>query len=199
MRTVLIIEDNLTLSDFTARVLGDQLEDLEVEIVTALSCRHARAAIKKHDPKVCIVDRHLPDGNGLDIVSDMVKEGFSCHWILVSAETIHALPPHIYAVLGKPFEVQELAGAVRKALEGDVAGGRRHSQLASDGEINKIDTHLIKNRLSGLLAGLRAFGSDIRAEAENPEAVVEAAEFYVDRLCSTVMDISKLLGEGTRK
>jgi len=209
MQTILIIEDNPTLSRFTARVLGDQLEDMDVEIVTALSCTIARESIRKYRPAVVIVDRFLPDGNGLDLVSEMSKNGTSFQSILVSGEPMYSLPENVYAVFGKPFEIQKLAKVVRAILEkrdNKSTPSKSHIQNTykkptkpfQSIEPRPIDTHLIKNRLSGLLAGLRAFGSDIRAEADNPNAVLETTNFYVERLCSTVMDISSLIGRRER-
>lgn len=206
MQTILIIEDNPTLSRFTARVLGDQLEDMDIEIVTALSCTIARESIRKYRPAVVIVDRFLPDGNGLELISEMSKNGNSFRSILVSGEPMYSLPESVYAVFGKPFEIKKLAKVVRAILnkhntESTAFKSHKNKSPAKPFQSiqpRPIDTHLIKNRLSGLLAGLRAFGSDIRAEADNPNAVLETTNFYVERLCSTVMDISSLIGRRER-
>jgi DNA-binding response OmpR family regulator len=197
MKTVLIVEDNLTLSDFTARGLSSQLSDRNIEIVCALSCANARNMAEKTRPDVLVVDKRLPDGSGIDLARELVDELPGCRAILVSADPIEHPPRRVCATVSKPFEISELARIVGEQLHpGPVAEGQGVSETEADLRRN-LDTHLIRNRLSGLLAGLRAFGYDLEADAEDPSSVREAVDFYVDRLCTSVQEICDLLeGQG---
>jgi hypothetical protein len=44
-----------------------------------------------------------------------------------------------------------------------------------------------------LLAGLRAFGADLRARANDPDAVNATVDEYLDRLCAAVREVSSML------
>jgi DNA-binding response OmpR family regulator len=198
MQTVLIVEDNLTLSNFTARGLAAHLTDSPLDIVCALSCQNARSLLARITPVVAIVDKNLPDGSGLAFIAEIARQAPRCRIILVTADPMAVPPTGACAVFTKPFEIRELARAVARNLPGDSAAPSCAATETPAKEKTVIDRHLIKNRLSGLLAGLRAFGADLEAEAEHPEAVREAVEFYVDRLCASVVEISDLLGEQRR-
>jgi hypothetical protein len=81
---------------------------------------------------------------------------------------------------------------VRRAL------AREGPQQSSEAQIEPTDCvgydrHLVRNRLAGLLAGLRAFGADLRAELDDPEAIRATVDEYVDRLCASVTEVSNML------
>lgn len=66
MITVLVIDDHAIVREGLKRALT---QDPQVKIVgEAASKREALAQIAHHNPDVIVVDLHLPDGSGLDII-----------------------------------------------------------------------------------------------------------------------------------
>jgi DNA-binding NarL/FixJ family response regulator len=66
MITVLVIDDHAIVREGLKRAMT---QDPQVKIVgEAASKREAFAQIAHHNPDVIVVDLHLPDGSGLDII-----------------------------------------------------------------------------------------------------------------------------------
>jgi DNA-binding response OmpR family regulator len=190
--TVLIVDDNTTLAYFSARNLRSDIEELEV--FTASSCAEAREVANRHHPSVVIVDLGLEDGNGLDLMREMKKDSPGLATVLISGEEP---PPSslngLFGFLVKPYEAEDLVDLVRRALRAE-----RPEPIARPGQEREIecrgyDFHHAQNRLAGLLAGLRAFGADLRAQADDAPAVRETVDEYIDRLCGVVVEVSEML------
>jgi DNA-binding response OmpR family regulator len=63
MRKVLVVEDDPKLADFLGRVLVEE----GYEVVTSRSKAGALTALSREAPDIVIIDRMLPDGDGLDL------------------------------------------------------------------------------------------------------------------------------------
>lgn len=185
------MDDNETLAFFTARNLQRDIEGLEV--FTAKSCMEARAEAGKHYLSVVIADLKLVDGNGLDLIRELSERFPDLEAILISGEE----PPpsgraDLFGYLAKPYEAETLVHMVRRALAGEEA--QQSSEVQEEPtDCVGYDRHLVRNRLAGLLAGLRAFGADLRAELDDPEAIRATVDEYVDRLCASVTEVSNML------
>ncbi|GEM_PF-498504 len=201
--TVLIVDDNAALAYFTACNL--RLDFEELEIVTAGSCEEAQAIVDDQAPSVLIADLKLPDGDGLELVRDLRRRFPSIVPILITAK-----PPsedctgELFGLLVKPYEIQTLSDLVSQALNlGDSAKGQsagEHRRKATASRVSQHDFHQIQNRLSGLLIGIRAFGADLDAVADNPSETRRTVDEYVDRLCAMVKDVAETLKrEAARK
>lgn len=71
--TIGILEDDPDMRGFLS-TLFRQEEDMQL----LFACSHlaeARAALLKGRPDICLVDIRVPDGNGLDLVEEAVKQG----------------------------------------------------------------------------------------------------------------------------
>jgi len=66
-----IVDDNLESSE----TLGILLELEGYTVATAASLRDARLRLSEHRPDVLILDRALPDGQGMDFLSEALREG----------------------------------------------------------------------------------------------------------------------------
>lgn len=62
MKTICIVEDDLKVQTFFNRVLGE-----EYKILSAASAREAIHHFV-HEPSLYVIDRHLPEVNGLDLI-----------------------------------------------------------------------------------------------------------------------------------
>jgi DNA-binding response OmpR family regulator len=122
-RTILIVEDEADLAATCVRLFRRQGWQVE----TADTRRVAMGAVARR-PALAIVDRQLPDGDGLDVVRAAYATGTPV--IVISgrdwASTRRlALVEGAAAFLGKPFSTHELLGLVRDILGEPPAGTPR--------------------------------------------------------------------------
>lgn len=194
--TILIVDDNATLAYFSARNLQRDLPGTQV--FSATSCREAWDAAEAHRPSVLVADWRLADGEGLDLIRKMSKRFPGLQAILISGEEPEpAVRRDLFGFLVKPYEATDLAGLVDRALSRKAP--EETSEESVRGPEPTYDRHHIRNRLAGLLAGMRAFGADLRARANDPDAVNATVDEYLDRLCAVVQEVSTMLPEARDK
>lgn len=185
MTTLLLIDDNRSLLQFTARNLALAFPGLEV--VTADSCSAARERAQARPPDLVVVDWLLPDGDGAGLLGAFGALQPGLRAIAVSAEPPAGLAGTlgVVEVLQKPFEADALVAAVRRALDGTAPGA---GLPPLDGA--SFNRHRALNRLAALLAGLRAFEGDLGASAADPDAVRRLSAEYVGRLVHLVEEVA---------
>lgn len=112
-RAILVVDDEHDLAEACQRLL--MRRGWQVGIVAT---REAALAALTADvaPVLAIVDRHLPDGDGLDVVRAACQRG--CRVIVISGRTSAAnrdrtLAAGAVGFLGKPFSASELLELVR--------------------------------------------------------------------------------------
>ena len=69
MGKVLIIDDEKQILGLLSRIIG--LEGYEV--LQAATCKAGLRQMEQHSPEVVLCDVFLPDGNGVDLVSDLTR------------------------------------------------------------------------------------------------------------------------------
>jgi len=100
-------------------------------------------------------------------------------------------------VLKKPYDPEALIDLVRRALEArdslstDAVGGHRPAESAAPA--GQYNMHRVQNRLSGLLAGIRALRLELLAVAEDPTEVRRIVDEYTDRLSAMVKEAAEAL------
>ena len=116
---LLLVEDEPDMSDLIAAAL--RADGLAVDVVSTLAM--AREAIQLIRYPVVVLDRRLPDGDGVALLSDLRPRSASTAVLVLSALDG---PAHIIAgldagacdYLEKPFDLGELRARVRVALRG---------------------------------------------------------------------------------
>jgi CheY-like chemotaxis protein len=192
MQRILIVDDNTTLAYFTARNLERDIQDLTVSI--AASCADAREQIEENFFSVMITDLNLSDGNGLDFVNEVRSRFPEMSAILISGEEPpHELRSDLHGFLRKPYEAPSLSALVRGALAKEPESFRQAVDVSALEKCRGYNHHYVRNQLSALLAGLRAFGADLREGASSPETVNKTVDEYLDRLCGYVHEVTKEL------
>jgi response regulator of citrate/malate metabolism len=196
MQKVLIVDDNTTLAYFTARNLERDIGGLAVS--TAASCGDARRKAAEDSFSVIIVDINLSDGCGTDLVEELVRQSPETSAILISGETLpQEFKSDIFGFLRKPYEAPCLSQLVQSALSKLPEKVPETSQIRPKQETGmKCDgynSHHVRNQLSSLLAGLRSFGADLRANACSADSVNKTVDEYVDRLCGYVHEVTREL------
>jgi DNA-binding response OmpR family regulator len=112
--TVLLVEDEPDLAEVMAIALGRAGFD----VVTVDSGSEVRAGMGDRHVDVVVMDRGLPDMDGLEATASLRADGFLGAVLVTSG---HAGPDHVAAclgagaddVLGKPFTLVELVERVR--------------------------------------------------------------------------------------
>lgn len=113
----IIVEDEPQIAAYLTR-LFDQMNAVVDSVETACDAREALANFK-YD--LVIVDRMLPDGDGLDVVAELRRKSDRPAIIMLTAkdakdDIIDGLEGGADDYLGKPFEPMELIARVRAVL-----------------------------------------------------------------------------------
>jgi PAS domain S-box-containing protein len=120
-RIVHYIEDNETNVEVMRGILAQRPQ---VRLDVSINGKDGLEAIRTYPPDLILLDMHLPDITGLDLLREL-KSGSSCAAIPVVAVSADALPSNIQAALGlgaahyltKPVSVSELLHVIDNLLE----------------------------------------------------------------------------------
>ncbi|MEU4804448.1 response regulator transcription factor [Actinosynnema sp. NPDC023587] len=117
---VLLVEDH----DMVAEAIGLALQrNPEVVVVAAVrSIATAREATARHRPDVVVLDRRLPDGDGITAIPELCAAG--ARVLVLTGEAGAAVAARVVDAGGsglvlKSARLEELAEAVRRVAEGE--------------------------------------------------------------------------------
>jgi two-component system response regulator AtoC len=117
--TILIVDDEAVF-----RMLAEEaLTGEGFEVRTAESLRQARSEIDRTAPDILILDRRLPDGDGIDFLKNLRRTEPSSMIVLVLtayadvANAVEALKAGASDYLTKPVQLTDLIIKVKKVLE----------------------------------------------------------------------------------
>lgn len=122
---VLLIEDDPALG-----VMLKEMLSADYRVVWARNGTQARQMLDAADFDAWIVDRRLPDTEGLDLVRDLRRSGLATPVLILTAlsavdDIVEGLDAGANDYLSKPFHFAELAARLRTMLRGF------HAQAAS--------------------------------------------------------------------
>ena len=121
--TILLIEDEKSISDFTSKALSSH----GYRVRCAATGKEALSLASSLCPDVLLLDLGLPDMDGMEIIHQL-RTWSSCPIIVVSARTqdkVQALDAGADDYLTKPFGTSELMARIRTSL--------RHSNRLNSG------------------------------------------------------------------
>jgi DNA-binding response OmpR family regulator len=178
---ILLIEDERRISGFTVRGLRE--EGHSVDLVEDLAA--SRAAVAQHAYDLLVVDRMLPDGDGLALVRELRRAGMTTPAICLTArdrveERVEGLHGGADDYLVKPFAFEELLARIA-ALSRRV--GRGGSQIRVGDLMLDVDAHRVTRAGQELRLTAQEF-SLLRYLAENAGRVLSRT-----RLLQHVWDV----------
>jgi DNA-binding NtrC family response regulator len=132
--TILLVDDEERI----LKALGRALREEGHEVVATVSPREARRLLSDRAFDLLIVDNRMPEVTGLEMIRELVATTTELerpHIIMMTAHAtvdnaIEAMKLGAYDFLQKPFEVDELLVAARRALEHQRLSGHHRYLLA---------------------------------------------------------------------
>ena len=114
---ILVVEDQLRLAEF----LRQSLVERSYTVTIVGTCAEANDAISETGYDAVVLDLSLPDGDGLNLLTDWRRAGFLEPVLILSArdtveDRIKGLDLGADDYLPKPFSVQELLAHIRALL-----------------------------------------------------------------------------------
>jgi two-component system nitrogen regulation response regulator GlnG len=177
---VLVVDDDAAIRTVVREALRREGHNVE----TAGSVAELKRAMKSFDPQVLVTDVILPDGNGLDMVPELLADYPSMPIIVLSAQNtfttaVRATEQGAFDYLPKPFDLGELSRAVEDALivhaskgKGSIeATGPASEDLPLIGrsppmqEVYRTIARVLSNDLSVLVLGESGTGKELVARA----------------------------------
>ncbi|MEM7057137.1 MAG: sigma-54 dependent transcriptional regulator [Pseudomonadota bacterium] len=115
---VLLVEDTPSLS----MVYQSAVERAGLSVNPVFSAREARVAFKAKPSRIVLLDLMLPDGNGLDILSEIHSSHPESKVIVITANgsinrAVEAMRGGAFDFLVKPFDDRRLLSAVENAVK----------------------------------------------------------------------------------
>jgi DNA-binding NarL/FixJ family response regulator len=152
-KLVLVVEDSVVTSVAVGRVIEHALKDCR--IVRAQSCFEAKLLLSVYEFHLFILDIHLPDGCGLDLLAEIVAKDPAAATIVLTADPApenrdRSTAFGVQHFITKPFRSETLSEAVRQSLSGKEAQQRDPLFAAALKRLSVLDVVQLKclNRAS---------------------------------------------------
>ena len=115
---ILIVDDDR----FIRMALGEALRSWNYSTVEADTVAEAKKVFDAEEPRVILLDIDLPDGSGLDVLTEIKSESPDTVVVMITGSvdvpnTVAALRGGAYDFIGKPVKLEELRVTLRNALE----------------------------------------------------------------------------------
>jgi len=117
MSHILIVDDEPDILE----LLSMTIKRMGLHCVTACSIADAHHQLKNHSFDLCLTDMRLPDGSGLDLVTNIQEQYPDMPVIMITAYgslevAIEAMKLGAFDFLAKPIELEKLKTVIRTAL-----------------------------------------------------------------------------------
>lgn len=198
---ILVVDDDAAIRTVVAEALRRKGHDVTV----AASLGELRATLAKAVPDVLVTDVVLPDGDGLDLVPQVLAEHPALPIIVLSARNtlstaVRATEAGAFDYLPKPFDLDVLA----QAVAGGLARARREG-LATTPEVDdslpligrspamqgvyRIIARVVSNDLTVLVSGESGTGKELVARAIHDLGARRAAPFVALNMAAIPRDL----------
>ncbi|MCL2186741.1 MAG: response regulator transcription factor [Treponema sp.] len=161
---VLLVEDNQNILDINRRLL----EKEGVMVLTATTIEQARQRIKLARPDVAVLDIMLPDGSGLDFLSELrslceTPSNPVCALFLTAkaerADILAGLCAGSNDYITKPYDIDEFRMRVLGFLRLTVTQRKEDTQPKQHGQEKPISSLLTEKELAVAMLAARGFAN----------------------------------------
>jgi len=119
---ILIVDDDAQLR----KILSDILELKDYLPITAATGKEALNIVRKKDLHVALIDLHLGDLTGLDVLREIKKQSPATECIILTGyasqtSAIEAVNLGAYGYVLKPYDMEQLLVSIRRAVERRIA------------------------------------------------------------------------------
>jgi len=119
---VVIVDDHEVVAASLARVLDDEPDVMTVGLASSIA--QARARVQSAAPDVLILDRRLPDGDGVEAIAGLKALRPSMNVLVLTGSSsddvlVRALEAGAAGFLSKTRSLGEVTSAVRAAAQGE--------------------------------------------------------------------------------
>jgi signal transduction histidine kinase len=119
---ILIVDDHLELAENIVEILAEALGQERLHCELTRDREGAMAAAERTAFELALVDLHLPDGNGLELMADLKARLPFVQVVLITGDAtienaIRALQEGAFGYVLKPFQAQQLMESVTNAIE----------------------------------------------------------------------------------
>ncbi|KAG0783545.1 hypothetical protein G6F22_008641 [Rhizopus arrhizus] len=117
-RSALVVDDERDIRELLVLTLGR----MALRISTASNLAEARELLASNPYDLCITDMRLPDGNGIELVSEIAQHYPRTPVAMITAFgsmdlAVEALKAGAFDFVSKPVDISVLRGLVKHALE----------------------------------------------------------------------------------
>lgn len=117
--TLLFVDDNIKLVEIATRCIGEIRP--QWRFLLAHSLAEARQIYNQYSPDAAVLDVDLPDGNGLDLLSEFKRNRPGLPIIIISGDAPETLRQSVidrggYSFLSKPFSAPVLVNHIESAI-----------------------------------------------------------------------------------
>jgi two-component system repressor protein LuxO len=189
---VLMIEDSISLS----AIYKAYLEDTDYKLASVETLASAHASLGAFKPDIILLDIELPDGNGMDFLTELASLENPPKVIVMTAHgtsdmAVKAIQEGAFDFLTKPFDAARLQVTLANAadqlklgvrakelerLERDHYAGFIGKSLAMQSVYKTLDS-LAASNATGFIVGESGTGKEVAAEAIHNQSDRSDAEF----------------------
>jgi len=206
---VLVVDDDAAIRT----VVREALRRAGYVVETAASVAEQRRLFASFNPQVLVTDVVLPDGNGLDVIPEVLEKNPGLPIIVLSAQNtfttaLRATEQGAFDYLPKPFDLGELTRAVADALAARMSSGSalRVTEAAEDlpligrsppmQEVYRTIARVVANDLTVLVLGESGTGKELVARAVHDFGPRSSAPFVAINMAAIPRELieSELFG-----
>ncbi len=116
---IIVVDDDAP----TRQNLAEALTDAGYKVKAIGTAEQARQLVLDSTPDLLLLDRKLPDMDGVDLLADLRRRGFHGPVIIITghasiANAVEALRQAAYDYVTKPFSIDEIINKINRAVSG---------------------------------------------------------------------------------
>jgi DNA-binding response OmpR family regulator len=157
---IVLVEDDKSLAEMVTELFSG--EGFRVKV--AGSVFQGRGLLQKHEPHVVILDRKLPDGDGMALCQELRGDPKRAHWPILflsskksTSDKVAGLTVGADDYLAKPFEIEELLARVKALLRRSAVVEPENATLTLGDLALDLDSRKVRLKGKAVALGTKEF------------------------------------------